>query len=84
MKIQPLKGIVHLKIDEAKAGDLVTSSRSSAVEYAEVVAVGEGVTSVKKGDKVFVKAWGIDNVFHDDVKYYFVAIDTNAILAIVK
>lgn len=84
MRIKPLRGIVWLKLDEAKAGALVTSSRESAVEYAEVLAVGEGVTQVKKGDKVFVKSWGIDIISHQDKKYYFINQDLNALLAIVQ
>lgn len=83
MAIKPQKGIVYLKIDEAKAGVLNTSMRTSAVEFGEVLAVGEGVT-LKKGDKVFVKAWGIDNITHEDKKYHFVHIDTNAILAVIN
>lgn len=84
MKIKPLKGIVHLKIDEVTAGALNTSMRPSAVEVAEVSEVGEGVTSVKKGDKIFVKAWAVDNIVYNDQKFYFVAIETNGILAVIK
>ncbi len=84
IKIKPLKGIVYLKLDEAKAGALVTSSRESAVEFAEVLAVGEGVTQVKKGDKVFCKSWGIDVVSHNDVKYYFVNQENGSLLAHVQ
>ena len=39
MKIQPLGNIIQLEIEEATAGDLITSSRESAVEYAKVVAL---------------------------------------------
>lgn len=83
MKIKPLKNIVYIKLEEVIAGALVTSSRESAVEYGEVLAVGEGVTSLKKGDTVFVKAWAIDNVFHEDTRYCFVNIESGGILAIV-
>lgn len=81
MKIKPSELIVQLKIEEAKAGDLVTSSRDSAVEYAEVLAVGDGVKSLKVGDKVFVKAWAIDIINHEDKKYYFCNLNTSGILA---
>lgn len=83
MKVKPLQNTVYLKIDEARAGVLDTSSRSSAVEYAEVLAIGEGVKSLKVGDKVFVKAWAVDIVDHGDKKYYFVNLDTNGVLAVV-
>jgi co-chaperonin GroES (HSP10) len=84
MQIKPLKGIVYLKVEEARAGTLITESYTSAVEYAEVLAVGEGVDNIKKGDKVFVKAWAVDTITHDDKTYRFVAIDTNGILAVIK
>lgn len=79
-----MAGIAYLKIEEAKAGDLITASRQSAVEFAEVIAVGKDVDDLKAGDKIFVKAWGIDIVNHNDVKYHFIHKDTNAILAVIK
>lgn len=84
MKIKPLAGIIYLKIEEPKAGVLDTSSKPSAIEYAEVLAVGEFVEGIKKGDKVFVKAWAIDSIFFQDKKYYFVAEESNGILAVVE
>ena len=83
MKIEPRPGIVYLKFEEAQAGGLDTSSRASAVEYAEVVAVGDGV-GVKVGDHVFVKAWSIDSVYHEGKEYRFCSVQTNGILAIVR
>ncbi len=87
MKIRPLPEEVQLKIEEAKAGILDTSSRESAVEYAEVLAVGDSLlleeTGIKKGDYVFVKSWAIDIISHEDKKYYFVNISTKGIKAIV-
>ena len=84
MKILPEPYIVHLAIEEAKAGILDTSSRSSAVEVAEIIKVGESVVDLKKGDKVFVKAWAIDTINYKDKKYYFVNVTTDGILAKVQ
>lgn len=87
MKIQPLQNIVYIKIDEVHAGALVTSSKASAVEFAEVIALGKHADmekTLKVGDKIFVKSWGVDIVQYGDQKYHFVSIETNAILAIVK
>lgn len=84
MLIQPLDNFIQIKMPEAKAGVLDTSSKVSAVEYAEVIAVGDGVKKVKKGDKVFVKAWAVDIILYEDKRYYFVNMETNGILAIVK
>jgi co-chaperonin GroES (HSP10) len=84
MKITPQKDIVQLEIEEAHAGVLVTSSLNTAVEFAKVLSIGEDVKDLKVGDKVFVKAWGIDIVTHGDKKYFFCNVNTNAILAVVK
>lgn len=84
MKITPLPGIIHLKIDRPEAGALNTDMKEAAVEYAEVLAVGEGVTRVKKSDHIFVKAWAVDIIKHEGERYYFCAEDTNGILAVVK
>ena len=83
LKIKPLDGIIYLQIEEAKAGVLDTSSRSTAVEFATVIATGKGVDFVKRGDKVFVKSWGIDCITHEGKKYFFVSDKTHAILSIV-
>jgi len=83
IKIKPLNNIVQLKIQEAKAGVLDTSSKKSAVEFGEVVNFGENVKGFKKGDKVFFKAWATDIISHEGETYYFINIETNAILALV-
>ena len=87
MKIFPLGNIIQLEITEATAGDLITSSRESAVEYAKVVAISEKVpddVDIDVGDYVFVKAWAIDIINYQDKKYYFCNLDTAGVLAIVK
>lgn len=90
MKIIPIGNLIQLEIEEAKAGDLLTSSRESAVEYAKVVGIGEmalisgRATNFKLGDYVFVKAWAIDIITYEGKKYYFVNLETNGILALVK
>ena len=86
MNIQPLGNIIQLEFEEAKAGVLDTSSRESAVERATVVGISEDATfsNVKVGDKVFVKAWAVDIVTHEDKKYYFVNPETGGILAKVE
>ena len=86
MKIQPFSDQIYIKIDEVKAGILNTSSRESAVECAEVLALGQGTEGgiLKVGDKIFVKAWAIDIITHGDAKYHFVNVTSGGILAKVK
>jgi co-chaperonin GroES (HSP10) len=83
LTIEPRPGIVYLKFEEAQAGGLDTSSRASAVEYAEVIAVGQDV-GVKVGDHVFVKSWGVDSIYHEGKEYRFCNIKTDGILAVVR
>ena len=84
MKIEPQPNIIQLKLESAKAGILATEVRDSAVEFGEVISIGENIKSVKVGDKVFVKSWGLDWSEKDGVKYTFVNIETGALLAIVR
>lgn len=84
MKIKPLSKIVYIKSEEAHAGILDTSSRDSAVEYAEVLDVGKDCGDIKKGDFIFYKSWGVDSIHHNDKRYNFINVDTGAILAVVK
>ena len=81
MKIIPQPNLVQLDIKEATAGVLDTSSRDSAVEFAEVIAVGDKVETLGVGDKVFVKAWAVDIINYQDEKFYFVDQTSNGILA---
>lgn len=87
MTIIPQQNLVQLKIDEVTAGVLDTSSKETAVECAEIIALGKWADkegSLKVGDKVFVKAWAIDIITFEDKKYYFCNIETGGILAVVK
>lgn len=84
MKIKVSKGELYLKLEEASAGLLDTSSRESAVEYGEVIDVGEDVTEYKKGDVVFVKSWALDHIDYKGKRHYFVSLKTGGVKAIVK
>ncbi len=81
MKITPAKNHIQLKIEEATAGILDTSSANISVEYAEIIAVGEGVEGYKVGDKVFFKSWAVDIITFEGERYYFLDIATNGIKA---
>lgn len=83
MKIEPMPNVVYLKTEAQKVGNWDTSSKDSAVEFAEVVGIGEGVKNLKVGDKVFVKAWAIDLVNHEGIWYKFCNLNTDGILAII-
>lgn len=93
-KIQTMDGVIQIKVQEAIAGTLNTSSRESAIEYAEVVEVpkhdcNKDVTkciywNIHKGDHIFFKSWAVDIVSHDGKKYYFINMETNGVLAVMR
>lgn len=89
MKIQPIGNIIQLDIEPVAINGLDTSSIDSAVEYAKVIGMPRGFTSeayrdIGIGSFVFVKAWAIDIINHQGKKYYFVNLDTQGVLALVK
>lgn len=88
MKIKPQPNIIQLKINEATAGDLNTTSKLTAVEFGEVIAIGADVKANSDlpnvGDKVFFKSWAVDIVTHNGITYYFIDVTNNGILAIVN
>lgn len=84
IKILPLGNIIQIRVDKAQAGVLDVETRKTAVEYGEVVAVGDEVTlKVKAGDRVFFKAWAVDIVSHEDETYHFINPESGGILALV-
>lgn len=87
MTVQPLPGFVQIKTEIARAGVLDTSSRDSAVELAEVIAVGENIDAkplLSIGDKIFVKSWAVDMINHNGEWFKFVHVDTKGILAVIR
>lgn len=85
MKIKPVADNIYLKVEEPEAGVLNLSSRLSAVEIGEVIALGEKVTlPLKIGDKVQFKSWAVDIVNIDEKRYHYVSEFTGGIKAIVK
>ncbi len=62
-------------------GTLVTSSKPTAIQYAEVLEVGTGVEELKRGDKVFIESWGISIISYENENYYFVNTKNGSIVA---
>lgn len=84
MNITPVTDHILLDMRQVKRiGDLDVSSKKTVAEYAEVLAIGKDVKAVKAGDKIFVKAWGVDICKHEGEEYFFVAESTNAICAVI-
>ena len=57
MKFIPYRDKIEI-IPQKKVGIIKSQKTDDFVEYGEVVSVGENVTFVKAGDKVFFDSWG--------------------------
>lgn len=84
MTIIPSVGQIYIKVEVPKAGIMDTSSKASAIEVAEVLAVGKDISEYKKGDKILFKSWAVDIIDYQGKPYLFIDITTGGIKAIVK
>ena len=84
LKVKPCFNQIYIKMEEAHAGVLDTSSRESAIENAIILAIGEGVTGYKKGDVIFVKSWAVDSIYYKDKRYNFIDVTTGGIKAVLE
>lgn len=85
MKIIPLGEKIQIKVAEPTAGGLDLSSKKTATEVGEIVAVGEGVGyGLKVGDKILFKAWMADVINYEGENYYFLDSFGEGLCAIIK
>ena len=84
MAIKPAAGKIFIKLNELKAGALDVTNQNMLSEQGKVVAVGEGVASIKIGDEVVVKIWGCDHASIDNEDYYVTDITSKAILCVIE
>jgi len=83
-KLKPVGDKILLKIEQANLGGLDTSSMKTGVEWGVIVAVGPEVSDqYSVGDKVFVKAWGVDSILFEGEDYHFTSESLKAICAVV-
>lgn len=86
MKIQPLYDQIFLTIEQAKLGALSTSSVKTGMEWGIIAELGPDVKNkeLKKGDKVFIKAWAVDVINYEEKDYYFTSESRGGLCAIIK
>jgi len=80
--IKPLGTKIYIQVEKQTHIGTIELPESAEVvlEQAKVLAVGEDVKSVKKGNKVLFKSWALDIATVRDEDYVF--IDEKDILAI--
>lgn len=86
MKIQPCNDEIFLTIEEAKLGQLDSSSVKTGMEWAVISEIGPEVKSkdLKIGSKIFVKAWSLDIIEYEGKSYVFTSESRKGIKAIIK
>lgn len=73
--IKPFDKKIYIKINRATkttSGVALPENKDFVDEVAEVLAVGEQVKKVKKGDKVLFKYWALDTIIIEDEKHDFI------------
>lgn len=85
LKIEPVGDMIFLEIEKAKLGALDSSSVKTGMEWGVIKSMGKEVKSseYKVGDKVFVKAWGVDVLHYEGEDYYFTSEARGAICAVI-
>lgn len=82
--MKPLRGKILIKLEhltKTKSGiELPQSVNNPLIEKAKVLAIGEKVKKIKKGDSILFKSWALDNVEINDKTYSF--IDEKDVLAL--
>lgn len=84
MIIKPFNNKIQLEIDQPTAGGLDLSSKPTTVECGIIKEVGENVKELKKGDRIFFKAWATDIITYNKETYYFIDSTSEGICAIVQ
>lgn len=81
--IQPIGDRVYIKVEEPTAGALNLSSKPTTAEKGTVIAIGPDCTlPLKPGDTILFKAWAMDMIVENEVKYHFISQATQGICAI--
>jgi len=64
---------VYLEIEDAKLGNLDSSSVKTGQEWGLITALGPDVKdkTLKVGMKVMCKGWGMDSILYDGETYLF-------------
>lgn len=70
----------NILIEPMIKSQIAVSDSAPLCEYGKVVAVGGDVTTVKEGETIGFTVYGLNELFAEDKKYYFVPEDSRFIL----
>lgn len=88
MNIQPAHNKIQIQVQEASIGAL-TMTNQIVNEFGTVIAFGKTVAEkmpdLQIGDKIYFKAWALDEVKDEDgTVYYWISTEADAILGYVR
>lgn len=84
--LEPVGDEIYLEMEEAKLGNLDSSSVKTGMEWGIITAVGPDVKnqSLKIGTKVFCKGWAMDVILYEGKNYIFTSESRHGIKAILR
>lgn len=71
LKLTIPPSVIVYRMEEIKAGALVTESKLTGSDKGVVYQTGSEVLDLKKGDKIVVPAWVPEKFTHNDESYYY-------------
>lgn len=69
-----------IQIEPIKKDTMLMTEQKDYQEMGRVIAVGENVRFVKKGDLLYFTSWGVDKTPEIDGKSYYVVEDSSAFI----
>lgn len=86
LKFQPVNDEIYLEIEDAKLGNLDSSSVKTGQEWGVITAIGPEVKNkdLKIGTKVFCKGWSMDTILYEGKTYVFTTESRHGIKAILR
>lgn len=82
MNIKPFG--TNVLIEPAAKKQILVSDQGSLCEYGKVVAIGDGVTSIKVGDTIGFLVWGISKLDIEGKTFYFLPESSDFILGFIE
>lgn len=85
-KVIPVGDEIFFTMEEAKLGNLDSSSMKTGMEWGLIDSVGPDVKNkdLKPGTRIFVKGWSTDVILYEGKNYIFTSESRHGIKAILK
>jgi co-chaperonin GroES (HSP10) len=82
MSIKPTGKNIIIKCSVDKIGNFDVSSKATAKESGEIIAIGDEAKGFEVGQTILFKAWDISIIEYEGEKYNFIQCDSPAICGV--